>query len=1379
MRYYFYLLLIAINCNLYSQNSLLFDGDDFVRIENPKFNDLLDRDFAIEIALRQTTTSTVKQFAYRYYNAAQNQGIGLFVRPNGRLGILFNGNNHIIPGYILDDSCHQVSVVRRNNRLLAYVDGLLLLNTNVSDQPVVMPPNRDFFIGGRANGQRNFIGELDELRIYSQTIDQTLINSNLLAPLSNYGILDLEAYYHFNSTHSQLIFDASGNDNDGFFGNTNQIETTDPVQTTASCIVQIIMPLTCDLPATDPCNLICNPHLDDLDQCPSAPFEGSRVLTNLIGAANECSGGADSVTGWYPIYGTVDYAASASNSPVLNNIPELPGGDGRIHMAGLLDPIFQSFFKEGIITEVNVTPSKTYLLSYHSAVGFSSASSAISSLQVGLTDYTDLPDYPNVPLFGDLASQDVLHTDTAIINTTRWEQNIVCFTPVNARQLLHFTAFRNGSNNSSVFLDGIDLIEDTFPDIPTDFTIACGDTITIGEPVCTVSNMVFDWYDGMTQLTNGATIPPTITAAGTAAGIVNFATDIMNNPIPSQIIVMPNVVTTFELRRRINFNPGISGPAQLPANCIRQIDITVNVNMCGAPYISQVYEGLGLNDQFIEVKNATTNLPIGANTYYLALYKDGAPTSGTPDAVQDIAIDGPIAPEEARTFKNDMAGTPVIPQGIISNLGVTFNFDASNDIIILTTSQGTNAYTDRIDLLGDTTNWGQDQSWVRSSCAVFPRVDLYDPCDWVSFTLSEVDNPMVLTNPIFGRHRSETLVFDTISPTGWSDASTMGSNPDRSRIERIASDYNMTSGLLPSFEACSLTVATGLNVTIATGQYISVENALDINPGANVTIQNGASFVQVKDGLTNTITGNSNVIGDTATVEINSNGIQNFFDFTFWSSPVFGGTMAAIFPTGTFNQDFVNYFDAEVFLDTDDDSFADDSDPTVTTADDTFKNQSSSFAHIIMEQARGYGSWPPTGFPVDYTLSFNGHLGNGRIPFEIWANNIDNQGSIDSNLTGNPYPSAIDLDLLLTDPENVGIIEGTASFFDHNIAPADLPGPATLDFSANDFAHYNLTGSTQTAINGTKKTRYAASGQSFFVYADATTTQQGLIGSMVYKNYMRVKNNNTDFRFQDQISERKKSERELKVQATTVDRIWLNITTDTGAFNQVLIGFHANASTGFDRLYDGGTRNPIGSKISFYSIIPATNNTQSIFDRRYAIQGLPSFTNTEVVPLGVGTRLTDNTTVYTISIDSREGALATSGVWLKDNLSGACQVVDLTTGPYSFTVTSVGLPTVFDNRFELHFTDPGACFTDSTPIEQDTLMVIGNDHGIKIYTERRSRIYSVELIDIYHVNNYENFINLTKLNTTEVTIPLTKNRKLVHVKVTLTDGTILTKKIVW
>ena len=183
---------------------------------------------------------------------------------------------------------------------------------------------------------------------------------------------------------------------------------------------------------------------------------------------------------------------------------------------------------------------------------------------------------------------------------------------------------------------------------------------------------------------------------------------------------------------------------------------------------------------------------------------------------------------------------------------------------------------------------------------------------------------------------------------------------------------------------------------------------------------------------------------------------------------------------------------------------------------------------------------------------------------------------------------------------------------------------------------------------------YIAAGQSFFVKS------LGVNGNAVFKNTMRVADNNTQFFRQGNAGS--------KGHQIKKHRIWLNLTNEAGAFNQILVGYITGATSGWDRGLDGQRFSD--GDITFYSMIPNHN---------LVIQGrsLP-FHQSDIVPLGYTAGFSDS---FSIKIDHIDGLFENRDIYLEDKLFDL--IHDLKLSPYVF-FSEAG---TFNDRFVLRYTN--------------------------------------------------------------------------------------------
>ncbi|MCZ8192269.1 MAG: fibronectin type III domain-containing protein [Microcystis sp. LE19-338.1B] len=525
-----------------------------------------------------------------------------------------------------------------------------------------------------------------------------------------------------------------------------------------------------------------------------------------------------------------------------------------------------------------------------------------------------------------------------------------------------------------------------------------------------------------------------------------------------------------------------------------------------------------------------------------------------------------------------------------------------------------------------------------------------------------------------------TITFDaTVWNSGWSNGL-----PSLTKAAIFAGNFTSSGNL----SACSVTVQSG-NVVINTGHTLTVQNAVNV-VGGSLTFENNSSLIQ-----------NTNAINSgNITYRRNTTPMRKF-DFTYWSSPVAPQTLVGLSPLTLSDK----YF----------------------TFDPTIGNWVNVAGNSLMEAGKGYIIRAPNNFdvvtPSVFNASFFGVPNNGPISVPIVL------GASDVNLIGNPYPSAVDIDLFmdLNGDTGTNVVDKTIYIWTHNT-------PMTNNnYTNSDYAVYNYMGGVGTAAapgpNNNVPNGNIASGQSFFI--------KGLsVGNALFNNSMRIVGNNNQF-FRS---------------AGEKSRIWLSIYDGAAGYKQTLVGYAAGATDGIDSGYDGDLF-ASGTPVSIYSLV----GTHAL-----TIQGraLP-FENTDVIPLGYTTSVAGN---LTIGLHDFDGLFDAQAIYLKDNL---LQVVhDLKSSDYSFSSAQGE----FNDRFELVFTNNVL----STPsLDFDQSIVVYVDGGV---IRVKSSLNALQQVAIYDIRGA--LLGTQKATGMEAAFSNSLfAQQILLVKVTDEFGTTLTRKI--
>lgn len=493
-----------------------------------------------------------------------------------------------------------------------------------------------------------------------------------------------------------------------------------------------------------------------------------------------------------------------------------------------------------------------------------------------------------------------------------------------------------------------------------------------------------------------------------------------------------------------------------------------------------------------------------------------------------------------------------------------------------------------------------------------------------------------------------------------------------------------------SFTACNCQVEENVNLTINATKYIEVIN--DLTNQGNIKIENTGSFVQRND-LTQ-IKGNG-----TFEVNINTTSLDDANRYTYFSSPTSNSNLNVFNSWGQMNR--IYDFNASTQL------------WNLTNGNE---NMTAGKGYIVRGNQNGT-------YPMVATTNFTSKFNNGIVTQPIYAN-VGSQESLatddDSNLIGNPYPSPINADMLLTNNANVDAFyiwtHGTAA-------------NANGEFANADYAVWTLGGGTM-GLTGK-----IASGQGFFAVANHS-------GTVEFNNLMRETTGNTDFRNQ------------------TYDKVWLNLKDDNDYIQkQILVSFMPQGTDSFDNQYDAlSYLNNNG--IDFYS----TNNAQDKL--AICVSGLLQIED-KMIPLGI--TLTDNSfATYKISIDHLD-ELNNTYIYLKDHLFNT--ITDLKLSDYSFNTLNT---LEIDNRFELLFSRSALSINDIQVSTNDLIISNQNETQIKVKMLSDIAITKFEAFD-----SLGKLVLTLQPNKNSFTLDSGfKNGQVVFIKTTLENGQILNTKFI-
>lgn len=898
---------------------------------------------------------------------------------------------------------------------------------------------------------------------------------------------------------------------------------------------------------------------------------------------------------------------------------------------------------------------------------------------------------------------------------------------------------------------------------------------------------------------------------GTSVNLNNYSIRIFNNGsnLPS---TTANLIGTL-----------ISGERHVISVGTTSCNLSSNGLASGLPYQSFNSSG-GVNfdnnsSDRIQLYNTTTGLPVDEfgmsnNTWANGLVVDGdgvnfrrkndAPTLPQPDESQFDINDWNIIDWSACDNSNysnfgtyDFSlGVPPIVTGISTP---SFNCTTTIQISLSGVSEGVSSGQ------GITYQWyylqpGQN-SWQ----------EVMDDADFDNVTSSTLD--IVNAIPYDGyqfycqvRENSQTCYTASkatklsVPRVTW-DGTNWSSPPNANTVAVLNAHYNTTTGgQETSFSCCNLIVNNGATLTIGdvlnggSNTYVEVENNVYVYGSGAIIVQPQAAFVQINDSGTVTADNPDNieVIKRTAPMNIAT-------EYTYWSSPVANETIGDALIDANPGRRF--RFSAENFRDSRDET--DNTNTSVLGQDDIDDNGLNDYTNdgtlsdwqlvasgTIMTPGVGFASthnptlfnqFPCNGGPnCQFSYSFQGLFNTGLIEVEIFKNDEELNDN-NWNFVGNPYPSAISADAFLNYNSDISgapnrVMAGAIYLWSQNTAPdSNTSGNEANNFSQSDYAVINGVGQTGTSSGGggTTPSRFIPSGQGFFIamsntavnttfHSNPTAAAGNVVKSnLVFNNSMRVRGatNNSQFFRIDQ-----NNEEEVNRTSNEIERLWLNLSTDNGAFSQVLVAYASGATDALDSPYYDARRNAsTGAFTILYSTIENSN-------QKFAIQGKdPSSLNlNEVIPLGFATSINE-ATLYEISIAQIEGSfLDNTSVYLKDTLLNI--VHNLSNNPYTFT-SETG---EFNNRFEIVFQEDTLAIRENE-LDNSGLSIIELSNGLVRFTVPSNfEMESIEIIDLlgrsiylFNANSSEEIYNLSNLSTSTYIA-----------KVTLTNGQIINKKAI-
>ncbi|QDO93386.1 choice-of-anchor D domain-containing protein [Formosa sediminum] len=587
----------------------------------------------------------------------------------------------------------------------------------------------------------------------------------------------------------------------------------------------------------------------------------------------------------------------------------------------------------------------------------------------------------------------------------------------------------------------------------------------------------------------------------------------------------------------------------------------------------------------------------------------------------------------------------------------------------------------------------------------------------------------------------------------WDDGTVTNTVPTLGTNVIINGNYDTsTGGSETSFKACECTINAPYTLTIENDTYVVVGNNFTVN--GNVIVKTDGSFVQINDDAI--IDGA--VLSDKSKIQVEkeTSSLGSAEEYTYWSAPVSGETIGSALADARriFWYNGQNYLDATREVNNDN--------STLTGQDDVDDNGDDwqyTSASGVMITGVGYAATHNSSstFPGQFTYIFEGPFNNGIYNIPIYRNDSETNDN-NWNLIGNPYPSALDADLFLSQNTNINQSIGAtngAIYLWSQATPSDANanGNQGYNYAQSDYAIINGTGQTMGG-DGILPTRHIPSGQGFFVSMDNNATATVVSGDIktsqvVFNNSMRVTENNTQF-FRT---------------TSTANKLWLNLTTDNGIINQILIAYLDGATDDDDgTFYDAKRNNYEDIHAIIYSNIPTAPENRYVIQAKHS----SSLTLDEIIPFGFKTTITEPT-IYSLSISQLEGDfLTTSPIYLYDKLLN--KIHELSESEYVFT-SETG---TFEDRFELVFSQSTLSVNDATITTTDVVITELNNGFVKLATTSNTTISKVVIFDMLGRRIY----SLNGNNSTEIYDVSKLSRTAYIAQITLANGQTISKKAI-
>ncbi|MFT6324731.1 MAG: hypothetical protein ACJAWO_002298 [Halieaceae bacterium] len=510
----------------------------------------------------------------------------------------------------------------------------------------------------------------------------------------------------------------------------------------------------------------------------------------------------------------------------------------------------------------------------------------------------------------------------------------------------------------------------------------------------------------------------------------------------------------------------------------------------------------------------------------------------------------------------------------------------------------------------------------------------------------------------FSFEYQDLVVIDNNGYYGGSGTSNKPSTSDACYKLLVKSSANGTYNITSDAHVREVEIEAGGQLSIESGISLTVENNI-INNGI-ITIKESASLLQKNTGINaNSGTGEYTVI---------RNGNTNSYIYNIWSAPISSAVLSTVFS----DANKCDVWTFEKFTQAWKYDYSVGTNATCNGNSVTFGISDVILgADGVMDVTRGY--FIPGNLSA--ARSYTGQVNNGDYTTPIATTTLLNPGGTlwgddDWNLLGNPYPSGLDAAAFWQ--ENAidnNRITDALYFWDE----ADTTGGYNQD---SDYASWTQLGAVESGNSNELPLGAVASGQGFWVVANATT-------NVIFTNSMRVSSNSQFFK---------------NTPTPKNHNAWFRLESPSNFKNNILVGYNSNCTDTIDQGYDA--HKLVGnSNLRFASLQK---------NEEFVIQSLAPFgiNETKRIPLIV---YSNESGTHTISEYRRENIPTGFKIYVKDKTLNI--VHDLSKSAYSVSLTA---NITYASRFELIFNNEvlksssNVTTKADTPTPSDTTSTITN-----------------------------------------------------------------------